>query len=128
MGEPETSGPCHPRRVLALALHPDVFAPGGPVPHLDPLSAAAAAADRAARAGEALSALAARAREAAADVSVQAEVHRQLLTLDWHGGAAAAFAGVVEVRAASLQRTADRLEALADEAGRRAQLVAGGGW
>ena len=112
----------------ALVPHPAASSTWGVVPHLDPVLAAAADEERAARAADALSALAARARAAAAVVSAQVEAHRHLLGVDWHGTAAAAFQGAVVLRTSQLHATAGRLEGLADEASRRAQLVTGGAW
>jgi len=82
----------------------------------------------AALAADALDALSGRARTAAAEVSTQVEVHRQLLGTDWHGPAAGAFTSALEQRCSRLQDVQRHLTDLADEASRRARLVSGASW
>ncbi|MGQ7295742.1 hypothetical protein [Quadrisphaera sp. KR29] len=83
-------------------------------------------------AGEQLAELAVRLGAAAAEVAAQAAVHRQLLAVDWHGPAAAAFTGALVLRVAALERLAATAEELAGSAARRAEaggaLRAAAGW
>lgn len=112
----------------AIVPHPAASSPWG-APHLasaDPGGSAAVRAQLAALASGALDALAGRARAAAAQVSAQVAVHRQLLGTDWHGPAAGAFTGALEQRCTRLLEAERHLTDLADEAARRARLVAEG--
>jgi len=119
---------CQPLAMPAIVPHPAASSTWG-APHLDvagPGGAAAVQARLAAAASDALDALAGRARAAAAEVSTQVAVHRQLLGTDWHGVAARAFTGALEQRCTRLLEVERHLTALADEAARRARLVAEG--
>lgn len=111
----------------AIVPHPAASSTWG-APDLDPVDTvdAAVRAQLAALAADALDALSGRARVAAAEVSTQVAVHRQLLGTDWHGPAAGAFTGALEQRSARLLDVERHLTALADEAARRARLLAGG--
>lgn len=111
----------------AIVPHPAASSTWG-APHLDAVDAGAVQAQLAALAVDALDALSGRARSAAAQVSTQVEVHRQLLGTDWHGPAAGVFTSVLEQRCAELEDLQRHLADLADEAARRARLVSGGPW
>ena len=121
---------CQPLAVPATVPHPAASSTWG-APHLDVVGAVDAAAVQArlaALAADALDALSGRARAAAAEVSTQVAVHRQLSGTDWRGPAAGAFTAALEERCARLSEVERHLTDLADEAARRARLVSGVAW